>query len=211
MGIFNSSNKKKELSQIEIIANKAIIEAQDNNPKEELEALVLLFNKIQDSSSLLLSISSYNVVGTAYLLMGDHIFFMRDENIRRVIADNAFYCLSKAISLDKKNTMLRFKRLCVLEHFHKDFYYTIANALNISNEYNPMLLSQSMPLIVRTNAYYYSIVNYDFSFLDTTDLIEQLENLYKNGKEYGISSKNENAEVYIDQIVKYLENIYKQY
>ena len=199
---------------VEIIANKATIAAQNNNRDTEIEALANLFNTVQNSSSQMLRISNYNLVGSAFLLMADHASFMNNEDIRRVIADNTFYCLSKAIEEDNTNGLLRMKRLMMMSVFHEDFYYTIANAMDIPDGgIGSFGGFGGMPLIVRTNDYYYGIIHYDLSKLKQEQInsVGVIQNLYRTLSQQGTKYNLEEGRGYINKIVKHLESIYSKY
>lgn len=201
------SKKSVNVTAIEIFANKAIIESQNGNIGAEREALINLFNEVQKSSSQLLSVTNLNVVGSAYFLMADHSCFTNNEDYRRVIADNTFYCLSKAIENNKNNSILRLKRLAMLSVFHKDFYYTIANAMEIpDNDFlNPT------PLIVKTNSYYYCIAKHDFSILNQSHFdVDKIQELYVLANKNSRYDPNKGLE-YIEKILCYLEGVYKGY
>lgn len=201
--------------EIEILAHKAIIKSKEDNPREEIEALILLFNTVQKSSSQLLRISNYNIVGTAYLLMGSYTCFMNNEDFRRVIADNAFYCFSKAINEDYQNQDLRIKRLLTLKNFHKDFYCTIANAMDIDdNGLDDILnITGGMPLIIKTNDYYYNMLEHDFTYISQNSIqeISPINQLYQNLKDRYGAYNSKKGEEYINKIIAHLEENYSKY
>ena len=200
--------EKKELLPIEVLAKIAINHAQSNNTKEEVKTLICLYNKVQDASSQLLTVSNYDIVGSAYCLMGSYPLFMNNEDTRRVIADNAFYCLSKAIEKDP-NKSIYLKRLSVLAYFHKDFYYTIANAMEITDD--DIFSVPYTPLIIKTNQYYYDIAFHDFLQIGLKNYPdEQIENLYQLVKQI----ENCNAQkgiICVNKIINYLSSVYQQY
>ena len=200
---------------IEIIAHKAILESLNNNIDKEREALILLFNTIQKSSSQLLRMSDYNIVGTAYFLMGSHPCFMNNEDFRRVIADNSFYCFSKAIGSTKNNGEIRVKRLLTLQNFHKDFYYTIANAMDVQDNSLADMLDpiKGMPLIVKTNDYYYNMLEHDFAYIPPNIIkqIPPINQLYQSLKDRFGSYSPKKGEEYINKITTYLEKAYSKY
>lgn len=200
---------------LEIIAYKAILENQNSNIDKEKEALILLFNTIQKSSSQLLRVSDYNIVGTAYFLMGNHSCFMNNEDFRRIIADNAFYCFSKAIDNVANNEYVRIKRLLMLQNFYKDFYYTIANAMNIPDDGldDILIIGGGMPLIVKTNDYYYNMLEHDFAHVSQSRVreIDSINQLYQTLRNRFGSYSSQKGEEYINKIIAYLETVYSKY
>lgn len=197
---------RDKISLPEMLAGIAVTNAQSSNSQKELEALIMLYNKIQEASSQLLTISDYNIVGSAYCLMGSYPLFMNNENARRVIADNAFYCLSRAIEKEQ-NKAIYIKRLSVLAYFHKDFYYTIANAMGISDSES---FFQRVPLIVKTNQYYYDIAYHDFLKVGQNNYPEKIGELYELVRRTNKCSAQK-GKVCIDKIISYLTSVYQQY
>lgn len=207
--VYQSENDLNNLSSIITLARKAVNFAQKENVKAEIETLVELYNEVQKSSSQLLSLTDYNIVGSAYFQMSKYNAFMKDEDIRRVIADNAFYCFSKA--LERKSIKgIHFMRLAILAHFHNDFYFTIANALNLPEyDYNDIFQT---PLIIRTNKYYYDIALYDFQETELNSFLDPaIEKLYRLVNEKVGYYDAQSGKQHIDKIVNHLESIYKQY
>lgn len=204
----NAFSENETHLSVQMLATLATINAQYNNTQKEIECLVQLYNKVQDASSQLLNLTNYDVVGSAYCLMGSYSLFMNNEDTRRVIADNAFYCLSKAI--DKEPTKsLYIKRLLILAFFHKDFYYTIANAMEIPDD--DIFDIPRMPLIIKTNQFYYDMAYHDFLQVGQTTYFEQnIEELYKLVKQTDNCNAQKGKEC-INKIINYLESVYKQY
>lgn len=208
MGIFDLFREKRESSRVLTFAKQAITNAQSNNERAEIEALVQLYNEVQKASSQLLTITNYNLVGSAFCLMGSYSIFMNNEDTRRVIADNAFYCLSKAIEQNPSEE-IRLKRLAVLANFHKDFYYTIANAMDISDDDD--FLFPMTPLIIKTNQYYYDMAYYDFEKVGLPLYPEQIGELYNLVSQHVANCSTQKGKEYIDKIVDYLTSVYQRY
>lgn len=202
------SDNLSAASSIATLAKQALTNAQSNNERAEIEALIQLYNEIQKASSQLLAVTDYNLVGSAFCLMGSYPIFMNNEDTRRVIADNAFYCLSKAIEQNPSKE-IHLKRLAVLANFHKDFYYTIANAMDISDDDD--FLFPMTPLIIKTNQYYYDIAYYDFQKVGLTSYPEQIGELYNLVSQHVADCNALRGKEYIDEIVDYLTSVYQQY
>lgn len=205
--VYKSGNLSTTSSPILTFAKQALANAQGNNERAEIEALVHLYNEVQKASSQLLTITDYNLVGSAFCLMGSYSIFMNNEDTRRVIADNAFYCLSKVIEQNpsKENHL---KRLAVLVNFHKDLYYTIANAMDISDDDD--FLFPMTPLIIKTNQYYYDIAYYDFQKVGLASYPEPIEELYNLVSQHVANCSTQRGKEYIDEIVDYLTSVYQQ-
>lgn len=206
--VYKSNSPSAISSPIITFAKQALANAQSNNEKAEIEALVQLYNEVQKASSQLLTITDYNLVGSAFCLMGSYSVFMHKEDTRRIIADNAFYCLSKAIEQNPSKE-IHLKRLAVLANFHKDFYYTIANAMEISD--GGSFLFSMTPLIIKTNRYYYSIAHYDFQKVGLASYPEPLGKLYSLANQQITDCDAQRGKEYIDKIVAYLSSVYQQY
>ena len=194
-------------SSIITLAKQALTNAQNNHERAEIEALVQKYNEVQKAPSQLLTITDYDLIGSAFCLMGSYPIFMNNEDTRRVIADNAFYCLSNAIKQNSSKE-IHLKRLAVLANFHKDFYYTIANAMNISDD---DFLFPMTPLIIKTNQYYYDIAYYDFQKVGLTSYPEQIGELYNLVSQYATDCDTQRGKEYIDEIVDYLTSVYQKY
>lgn len=195
-------------SSIITLAKQALTNAQNNNERAEIEALVQLYNEVQKASGQLLTVTDYNLVGSAFCLMGSYPIFINNEDTRRVIADNAFYCLSKAIEQNSSKE-IHLKRLAVLANFYKDFYYTIANAMDISDDDD--FLFPMTPLIIKTNQYYYDMANFDFQKVGLTSYPEQIGELYNLVSQHLADCDTQRGKEYIDEIVDYLTSVYQQY
>lgn len=210
--INGTNTKQKDIeSPIITFAKQALTNSQSNNQKAEIEALVQLYNEVQKASSKLLITTDYNLVGSAFCLMGSYPAFMNNEDSRRVIADNAFYCLSKAIEQNPSKEIY-LKRLAILAIFHKDFYYTIANAMNIPDDDDDDIFQISaMPLIIKTNQYYYDIAYHDFQKVKLTSYPEQIGRLYELVNQQINDCDAQKGKEYIDKIVEYLTSVYQQY
>lgn len=206
--VYRSDNLSATSSPIITVAKQALTNAQSNNERAEIEALVQLYDEIQKASSQLLTVTDYDLVGSAFCLMGSYPIFMNNEDTRRVIADNAFFCLSKAIEQNPSKEIY-LKRLAVLANFHEDFYYTIANAMDISDDDD--FLFPITPLIIKINQYYYDIAYYDFQKVGLTSYPEQIGKLYNLVNQQITSCDTQRGKEYIDEIVDYLTSIYQQY
>lgn len=207
--INGTNTKQKDIeSPIITFAKQALGNSQSNNQKAEIEALVQLYDEVQKASSKLLITTDYNLVGSAFCLMESYPTFMNNEDSRRVIADNAFYCLSKAIEQNPSKEIY-LKRLAILAIFHKDFYYTIANAMNIPDD--DIFQFPAMPLIIKTNQYYYDIAYHDFQKVKLTSYPEQIGRLYELVNQQINDCDAQKGKEYIDKIVEYLTSVYQQY
>ncbi len=207
----DNSGTTVELTHIDKLAQKAVTLSRTNPGRDEIQALIDLYTAVNKSSSQLMRAKDYKSLGLAFNIMSIYRNpFLQTEELRREIADNIFYCLSKAIA-QKDEEMLRMNRLMMLAKFHEEFHYTIANALDIPSP-NPFdfSLSGSMPLIVRTNEYLYDMAYLDLQHYSKTIFDEGVIELKKNVDRQFRHDANRGQET-IDKILAYLDSVYAQY
>lgn len=184
----------------------SLMEKEGDN-QTAIVCLANLFNAIQDSSSQLLHLRNYESVGNAYMLMTKYQHFMNVEDARRVIADNAFYCISKAIE-QAPSQSLYIKRLTIIDTMFNDFFYTVANALDIPD--GDIFEVPFIPLKIKANTPRFNMAYHDFKksglFNNVPPSLLKLHSAVMDGN-YDI----EEGRKCIDAIVSYLENVYRRY
>jgi len=144
--------------EIEMLAKKANMEVLSMNPNDR-KTLAEVYNKIQDSSSKLLSIDDYDNVGTAYFHMLA-LEMSNDDKINYVMTINSFYCFTKGIEKTPTDFTLKRKRLMLYEDYRKQFNDLIICALDI--DLNPMNRIGSIPVWMEVRDAIYKMEIVDF-------------------------------------------------
>lgn len=188
-------------------AFSASLMEKEGDDQTAIVCLANLFNAIQDSSSQLLYLKNYESVGNAYIMMTKYQYFMNVEDARRVIADNAFYCISKAIR-QTPSQLLYVKRLKIIDTMFNDFFYTVANALDIPDD--DILKIPFTPLKIKANTPRFNMAYHDFTksglLNNPPSSLIKLHSAVLD-EEYDV----EKGEECIDAIISYLEGVYKRY
>lgn len=184
----------------------SLMEKEGDN-QTAIVCLANLYNAIQDSSSQLLYLKNYESVGNAYMLMAKYQCFMNVEDARRVIADNAFYCISKAIE-QAPSQSLYIKRLTIIDTMFNDFYYTVANALDIPDD--DIFKLPFIPLKIKANTPRFNMAYHDFIKSGLlNDVPPSLMKLYSAVMDENYDE--EKGRKCIDAVVSYLEDVYRRY
>jgi len=117
------------MNNIESLANLAVIAGQKEDLYTARGYLVELFRVIHQSPNKILSISDYESIGIAYILMLEQRI-SNDEDILQIIANNAYYCTSKTIMKNASNPNYRKNRILVF-HLGRDvLQHTVMAALH---------------------------------------------------------------------------------
>lgn len=203
--------------QIERLAKQAIIETENFNPNAR-RTLGELFNKVQDSSSKLLSINDYASVGSAYAYMLAQKI-SDGKKIIYLMTVNGFYCLTKAIEKSPTDYSLKRKRLMLYEISRDPFNELIMCALNIS--INPMDSIGSTPAWMQARDAIFKMEIVDF--FDTDKRLQgdwscknrkpQYEKMIKENhfRNKNIDELKAEGNLNITKCLKWLENCYSQY
>lgn len=202
----------KNIQDIIDAATIGMAAAQKGNHKLEQENLIRLFNLTQEKSSQLLQIPAdkYNLVGSGFCLLLEYPQVRANEDVSRAVADYAFFCISKAIKKEPSNKTLYLKRVLVLAHTRKFFFYTVANALNIPDS-NPFDITLRAPLIVRTNDYIYAMGKYDFEHGEKISYEGELNEFRKLCYGQYVNKTAADGKRYIDSVNNYIANSISKY
>lgn len=123
------------IQQIETSAQLAYKEYHRINCNNSVlgQHLIYVYNTIQQASSQLLRITDYKSVGFAYLLMLEGEMYKHQNNeVKQVMADNAFYLLSKAIEKYPNDITSKAYRLKLYDLSRETFNELIICALEIN-------------------------------------------------------------------------------
>ncbi len=201
-----------EIQDIIGYASMGLMYAQNGTQRMEHESLCMMFNLVQDSCSRMLKIPSdqCNIVGSAFSLLLSYRHIRENEYIARAIADYAFFAFTKAIKANPFNENLHVKRLSVLAETRDFFYFTIANALDLPT-YNAFDFFASMPLMVRTNKYLFSMVKHDLSFISKKNFNGTIGDLITASTNSMSKCTDKDGAVCIEKIMTYLTDTFKKY